>query len=185
MAGRLRLITPPATEPVTSTDLRLYGRIPSDVPDLALAPLITAARQQAEQYQSRAYITQTWELVFDGFPVGAIALPVSPLLGLTSVTVTDITGTVTTVPTSDFVVDTSGSVGTISLKYGKSWPSVTPEKAGVVIRFTAGYGATDTDVPDRVKTAIILAALWRYDNTDAELPKAFFMELDSDRVGQV
>jgi len=185
MSGRLKLITGPVGEPVLPEDVRLYGRISSDVTDATLNLLIASARQEAEGYQNRAYIAQTWELVFDSFPICPIRIPLPPLISLVSVAITDISGTVTAMSLTDFIVDSSGANGSINLKYGKNWPSVIPEYAGVVIRFTAGYGDSDFVVPDRVKTAIILGAVYRYDNPGGPMPDAFFMELDLDKIQTV
>jgi uncharacterized phiE125 gp8 family phage protein len=185
MSGRLKLITKPAIEPVTVDDVRLFGRMPDDVDDEAIEPLIASARKAAEEYQGRAYITQTWELVFDSFPACPIQIPKPPLLTLVSVQVTDITGSLTTMTLTDFLVDPSGACGTISLKYGKSWPAVIPERAGVVIRFTCGYGPAASDVPDRVKMAIIFGAVFRHFDTESQLPDAFYRELDDDCIRMV
>jgi len=182
MEGRLKLITGPAVEPVLPADVRAFGRISSDVTDGTLTSIIKSARDTAEGYQNRAYITQTWELVYDGFPVCPIQIPKPPLISLVSVTITDINGTVTTMTLTDFLVDTSGAIGTISLKYGKYWPSVTPERAGVVIRVTCGYGAAAANVPDKIKEAITIGAITRYYNPEAALPEAFYKSLDPDAI---
>lgn len=186
MTGRLKLATPPATEPVLPADLKTFGRIPADVADATLTPLIIAAREAAEEYLNRALITQSWDMVLDGFPCGLIHLPRPPLISLTSVTVTDVAGSVTAMNISDFVVDTSGAVGSIALKYGKYWPSVIPERAGVVIRYSCGYGDAAA-VPQRIKTAIIYGALWQYDHPGENIayPQAFYDLLSIDRIEPV
>ncbi len=181
MAGRLKLITPPATEPVIPADLRLFGRIPGEVEAAQLEPLIAAAREAAEAHLNRAIITQTWEMVLDYYPCCPISVPLPPLISLQAVTITDIAGNTTTMQTTDFVVDASGCKGEISLRYGKSWPSVTPERAGVVIRFMAGYGDADA-VPQRIKEAIIVHALAAYDSPGEPVPEVFYTLLNADRV---
>lgn len=185
MNGRLKLYTAPTVEPVVPADLRLFGRISSDVTDGTLTPIIAAARQQAENYQNRAFITQTWELVFDGYPTCPIRIPKAPLISLVSVKVTSIAGVVTTMTLTDFLVDTSGINGQISLKYGKSWPAVIPERAGVVIQFTCGFGAAASNVPDRIKVAIETGALWLYDHPGEPMTDAFNLLLDLDRIQPV
>lgn len=185
MDGRSQLITGPAIEPVVPADLRLYGHLSADVSDATLTPLITAARQMAEDHQNKAYLTQTRELIFDGFPATPIRIPHPPIISLVSVKITDITGAVTTMTLTDFIVDMSGGVAQISLKYGKYWPVVIPEWSGVAVRYTCGYGATATTVPEIVKTAIILGALFRYDNADAPMTAAFFQLLDFDQIRPV
>jgi uncharacterized phiE125 gp8 family phage protein len=182
MAGRLKLITGPAAEPVTAADLRAFGRISSDVLDATLTPLLAAARQLAEDYLNRALINQTYELVYDDFPDLPFSLPMPPLSALTSAKVTDTTGAVTTMDNSDFVVDSSGGMASMNLKNGKAWPAVTPGYAGVAIRYVTGYGATGASVPDSIKLAIKAAALSMYDNPSADFSAVFHALLDPERV---
>jgi uncharacterized phiE125 gp8 family phage protein len=185
MSGRLKLYAGPAIEPVSVADLRLFGRISSDVTDATLTPLIVSARKQAEKLQNRAFVTQTWDLVFDSFPTCPIRIPMPPLISLVSVTITSITGAVTTMTLTDFVVDSSGGCGQISLKYNKYWPSVITERAGVVIRFTCGYGAAAANVPDDLQKAVAVGALWLYDHPSEPMTKLFYDLLGSDGIVSV
>lgn len=176
------LITPPTVEPVVPADVRQYGHMSADVSDAMLTPLITAARMNAEKYQSRAYITQTWDLVCDNYPPLPIKLPTPPLLALLSVTITALDGVITTMDITKFRTDKSGGVGCISLLYGEAWPITLPEWAGVVFRYTCGYGATAVTVPLLTRQAIIFGALWMFDHADESLPPAFFQLLSPDRI---
>jgi uncharacterized phiE125 gp8 family phage protein len=182
MGGRLKRITPPAVEPVLPADLRTFGRISTDVADATLTSIIKMARELAENYQNRAYITQTWELIFDEFPALPLDIPLPPLVSLVSVNVTDIDGVTTAMTLTDFTVDTSGGKGRIFLKYGEDWPSVIPEYAGVVFRFTCGYGSAGASVPSATLIAIELGALWIYDHPGEAMTEAFYRILDPERV---
>ena len=59
----LKLVTAPAAEPVTLAEIKEHLRVDSDLEDALISALITAARQWAETYQGRAYITQTWNFL--------------------------------------------------------------------------------------------------------------------------
>jgi hypothetical protein len=62
----LKLITPPATEPVSLADAYDYARVTT--PDDALmSSLITAAREYAETYTRRQFVTATWLYALDAF----------------------------------------------------------------------------------------------------------------------
>ena len=70
MAG-LVLVTGPAEEPISLDEAKLYLRIGLEqaTEDDLLNVLIAAARSRAEERQGRAYLTQTWDLFLDAFPI--------------------------------------------------------------------------------------------------------------------
>lgn len=74
----LKLITPPAVEPITLYEAKLQcGFGPTDDSDRAkeeilaaqLRPFIAAARRTAENYMNRAIYNQTWARTLDHFPL--------------------------------------------------------------------------------------------------------------------
>ena len=58
----IRVIKPPADEPVDVDELKEYLHIDCDSEDSLLSQLISAARKTAEEYQHKAYMTQTLEV---------------------------------------------------------------------------------------------------------------------------
>ena len=58
----IRVIKPPAAEPVTVEELKEYLHVDCDSEDALLSQLISAARKTAEEYQHKAYMTQTLEV---------------------------------------------------------------------------------------------------------------------------
>ena len=60
----LTLKTAPETEPVSLNEAKAFLRVDSDEDDNYITSLIKTAREWCEDYQHRAYITQTWELNF-------------------------------------------------------------------------------------------------------------------------
>src|SRR5690349_8146996 len=67
MAGRV-LVTPPASEPVSLADAKLFARITTTAEDALTTSLITAARQRCEDWRGFSFVTQTWDYFFDRFP---------------------------------------------------------------------------------------------------------------------
>lgn len=162
----LKLITAPATEPVTLTEAKAHLRVDFSDDDTYIGVLITAARQWAEEFTRRAFVTQTWDLTGDTWPAGdRIVLPLGNLQSVTSVTGTDESGTVTTVSSSSYVVDTSGEPGRIVLKSASAWPSTTVRPGGFAVRFVCGYGAAAA-VPEAVKAGIKLLIGHLYENRE-------------------
>jgi len=64
----LKLVTPPAVEPVTLDEAKAHLRLDSNEDDTYVSALIAAARERVELFLRRALITQTFEFTLDGFP---------------------------------------------------------------------------------------------------------------------
>lgn len=131
---------------------------PYSAEDDLLTALIAVAREYAEGFQNRAYITQTWELWLDDWPKGdRIKIPLPPLQTVNSIKYYDTANVVATMATADYFVDDKSEPGRVVLAYGESWPSTTLRPAnGVCVEFDAGYGDAASDVPKRVRQAMLL-----------------------------
>ena len=166
---RVTVVTAPEVEPVTVADARLAldQAAGADAPVLALH--IISARELAERFTGRAFITTTLRLHLDAFPASSplewwdgvrdgvlpewqssITLPRPPAQAITSVTYTDSAGTVQTVDSSTYYL--AGE--RVILTPGNSWPS--GARTGTVqVTFTAGFGDDPGDVPGAIRSAII------------------------------
>lgn len=163
----LRLITAPATEPVSSAEAKLHLKVDGSTDDTLISALIVAARMLCEAYQGRGYITQTWELTLDAFPESPFELPPAPLASVVSIKYTDSGGTEYTMDPGDYVLDTSAEPGRVALADGVSWPSVVLYPVGgVKIRYTVG-AASAAAVPQNVKQAILLTVGDWYEDRQA------------------
>lgn len=164
-----RLVTPPAEEPVTLAEAKAHLRLEHDLDDSYVSTLITAARQYVEEYLWRAVLTQTWELVMDGFPVGVdwIELPKGELQDVDSVDYLDSEGVAQ--DWADYDIDFASIPGRIRLIFGGSWPSgVRSAWNSVVIRYVVGWEAPE-DVPAPIKQAILLLVSQLYENRTPEV----------------
>lgn len=182
MAG-LKVITPPAVEPVTPAEVLKQLRLEAD--DESLDPnLVIAAREACEGYQNRAYITQTLELALDSWPCGSvIELERPKLQSVTSLVYTDKDGDATTWASSNYVVDDYSFVGRLVKTRGVSWPSVCLSPVnGVKVRYVAGYGDTAETVPAKIKQAITLLTMHWYEHGMCDPPPAVLSLLQQDRV---
>lgn len=185
MAG-LKVITPPAIEPVTWQEVALQLRYDDPDQDIQdqIEDLITSAREWCESYQNRAYITQTLELALDGWPAcGAVELPRPPLQSVSSVTYTDNNGADTVWDASNYSFDDYAFVGKLVKKRYASWPAASlAEVNGVKIQFVTGYGLTADKVPQRIRQAITTLATHWFDHGRCDPPPAVYALLDLDRV---
>lgn len=177
----LKLITPPIEEPVSLPSVKEHLRL--EVADTTfdnnLNDLIATARTEAENFQNRAYMERTYDLALDSFPAMPFELPMPSLVSIESIQYTDEDGVITTIPTTDYIIDLISEPGRIAFAKEKSWPSVTLQSVnGVVIRFVAGSGSA----PENVKNAIKVFVGFRFENPESEdVPDAFYNSLWGDR----
>ena len=168
---------------------------PASTEDDLLNALIVGARQDCEDFQKRAYITQIWDLWLDRFPISnQIQIPLPQLQSGESTPVVsffDVDDSETTFAASSYFVDTQSEPGRIVLNDGEQWPQDTLRPAnGVKIRFTAGYGDAATAVPQSTRLGIRLLIAHLYENREAsvigtsamELPMGVKYLLSKDRV---
>lgn len=159
---KLKVITPPATEPLTLSEAKSYLRISGTDDDTIMSSLIAQAREYCEGYQGRKYITQTLEAFLDRFSCGSIEFrDCSPVQSITSITYTDKDGRDATIAAADYNFDEVSFVNKIDLAYGKTWPAVELKPTnGIKITFVAGYKT----VPESVKWAMVLHMKLLYDD---------------------
>ncbi len=163
----LELTVPPASEPLTLAEAKLHARIDGDADDTLVSCLIAAARQWAEGYTGRAFLTQTWRMWRDAWPaarsegVAFVTLARPPLISVASVQLFDEADAATVWPASSYFVDTAREPGRLALRSGAGWPSVSRAANGIMIEYAAGYGSDPELVPGPIKTAILqLVAHW-------------------------
>lgn len=152
-----KLITAPASEPVTLSEAKLHVRQDIDTDDTLITAQITTAREEVERISCHALLTQTWEMVLDCWPTGdEIRLPRPPLQSVTSVKVTDTAGVETTWDAANYIVDTDSVPGRIVLAYGMNWPSTNLKPVGGIrIRYVSGWTSAGV-VPQSFKQAMLL-----------------------------
>jgi uncharacterized phiE125 gp8 family phage protein len=169
--------TPPAAEPVTVAEAKVFCRIDHTDEDSLLGDLITAARRAAEAWTGRAFVRQSLRLAADGWPAGTtttLFIPRPPLLTVATVRYHDEAGVLQTLSPSAYIVDAASDPGRIVLVPDGQWPATQSRRAGAVeVDYDAGYG-DPADVPEEIKVAIQIAVeQWHADRGRAgELPDA-------------
>lgn len=180
----LTLKTPPLSEPITAAQAieYLHERELVESETKLLETIIKSAREYCENIQHRAYITQTWEMSLDKFPVNGfnplleskrsdvIEIPKGSLQSINSIKYTDSAGAEHTLTENvDYIVSKRGLLGKVSPPYGCTWPStVLYPLDPIVIEFTCGYGDA-TKVPSNVIGAMyMLIAYWWENRLAAE-----------------
>ena len=157
----------PATEPVTLAELKEHLRIDGTDQDSELTILLQAARENVEHQQKRQLITATWALTMDAFPAGPIILPVPPLISVTSISYEDLAGDTQTWGASNYQVEITNERGSVTVEPNVTYPDTeSGRRNAVTVTFTAGYGTSNSDVPETTRLAIMMLAAHWYENRE-------------------
>lgn len=179
----LTLVTKPQGEPISLAQAKHQVQQFANVDDSLLSEIvIPAARDRAEGATQRAFITQTWKLLLNGFPAcGFIEVPKPPLISVSSVKYTNTSGTLTTLTVNtDYIVQAPAGPrcrrGRIALPFSAVWPVPLDQMGSVIIEFVCGYGAA-VDVPPALKAAMLLDIGTLYANREDVIKGTIVAEL--------
>ena len=183
----------PNGEPITVDEARLHLKIDSDITedDALIAGLIRAARGKIESYTGKALLAQTRVVTLPYFPYAGmfiygsaysaagwrrdrVELPGGEIQSITSVQYLDAAGTTQALTvTTDYIADTATRPAYIVPAYGKTWPATYDQPNTVTITYVCGW-ATPIEVPDEIKTALIMLVAHLYENRAAVTDKQAF-----------
>lgn len=173
---RLERVVPPATEPLTLADAKLYLRVDGGQEDKLIAQLISTARETAESFLRRSLLTQQWKLSCEEYFPQRISLGMGPVNSIIRVSkktkegvVTNMDGTVYYLGIPDQLVLTQ---------------VVTGHRVEVV--YSAGYGAA-ADIPQAIRQGMLahMAAMFDARSESASLPetsKALYRPYRGERI---
>jgi hypothetical protein len=156
--------------------------------DTLIGTMIKAATRLVENYLDRKLITQDWMVTFDTWPIAAIKddwwdgvrevainavypqkrsieFPIGPMQSVQSFKTYDNENTAIVEDLNNYVVDTKGPYGRISLTRSGVWPT-TYLRSMNAIEFVirVGYGASGSSVPDDIILGLKMAVANLYEN---------------------
>ncbi|MFA7308257.1 MAG: hypothetical protein WC026_16480 [Hyphomicrobium sp.] len=147
-----KVTAPPASEPVTSAEVKKQCGIASaDTSyDAMITRMIASERGYVERYCSIKVVTQAVDVTCDGFCDFA-RFPVAPLQSISSIAYVDAVGQPQTLSSAVYQLREDGLQPEIERKHGQVWPAI---QSGSRITVTAivGFAA----VPEQISTAILL-----------------------------
>lgn len=175
----LKLVTAPDTQPITLAQAKMQCRAVEFTDDDELIEMFIDAAVDfvdgPSGFLGRALIEQTWDYYLDAFPAsGPIEIPLPPLIEVVGLFYQDADGTEQEWTSTNYVLDTSGNPGKVSLGSGVSWPTTISESEAVRIRFRAGYldqgvsPAVD-NVPGAIKAALLIHVADLYANRESSI----------------
>ena len=168
MAFPLQRSTAPASEPITLAAMKNYLRVDYPDDDALIQAMISAAREDAEDFTGRSFVSQQWIYAMDYWPVfrywesapsrsdydalgnflyngyrynhsQTINIPRPPLISMDAVVYTDMDGVQQTIASTEYQLDLLSCPARIMPAYGSYWPMAQPIANAVQLTFTAGY----------------------------------------------
>ena len=169
------LVTGPVQEPVTLLEAKQHAHITHDRDDATLQRFIRTAREAAESYMNRGLFTQTWKLSLHTF-ADVIPLPRAAPLQSVAVQYTDVNGTLQTLATTVYSVNTASRPGSIALAANQAWPALSSSLfvPKVFITYVIGW-TTLALIPERIKQGIRMYVTY----LDADRPG---MDVDGEKA---
>ena len=171
----------PLGSPVTIAEAGDTLRV-DDVNDSAeVARQLLAATAYCEGDQHRTYLTSSWLLYLDCFPVEIIIADHLPIASIVAITYTDAAGDEQTVSADDYQTDivSENKPARIMPVSGQVWPTTATDVYNAVkVEFTAGWTTTNL-VPDAIKQAIKLQTLIGFDIPDDRQMAGVIMARDA------
>lgn len=147
-----------------------HARIDDDTGQTAaINQFLSAAIEKVQEDTGQQLAGATFTFTRDGFPDSAddfMSIPLPPLQSVESISYIDAAGQSQTLSPSVYIVDTARRPGRVSLKQGQVWPTTADQRRTVTINFTAGYGNAASDIPSRLKMAVLLLFAGWYENRE-------------------
>jgi uncharacterized phiE125 gp8 family phage protein len=176
---RVKQTTTPAI-PITLAAVKDHLRIEQSetVYDTELTSLIRTAQEWIFATCHLSLTMAEYEISFDKFPCGRdpLKLPLYPIINIIVAEYEKPDGTIGAVePQEDFIQAPSVLVP----QPGEEWPEVKQEKIGAVrIELEAGYGATESSVPELAKHLIKLLIGHWFKNREAVVTGTISKEIE-------
>lgn len=160
----MRLVTPPASAPVTLNQAKAWLKVEGIEEDALILGLIDTATAFLDGPKGRlrkALEPQTWELSLDAFPAGAIRLPLGPVTEVDAVRYRDRQGIERTLDPARYAVTLGSAEGQVSAIGG--WPDADASRPGAItVLWQAGEGC-----PEPIRHAILMLVAYWHRNREA------------------
>ncbi len=147
----LAVSVPPASEPISRAEAKLWCKIDLDDDDEVVDSLIAAARERCERVADRALVTQTLVASFDAWQPSFKLRP--PLQSVEEITYLDPSGVEQVLDAAAYRVLTNREPGLVQLGLYQYWPAAVYLTDSIGVEFVAGYGEPE-DVPAEIKVAL-------------------------------
>lgn len=161
-----QVITAATSYPVSLTEAKSHLKVDTTADDTYITFIIKAATQLSEEYTNRFFINTVIEQTCSDF-AQLQTLFKSKVSAVAHVKYYDSDNSLQTLSATIYDTQLKYEPSQIQLADDKSFPEITKRNDAVVARYTVGYGASASDVPEIIKQAILLTIGNFYQNRNS------------------
>ena len=161
-----QVITAATSYPVSLTEAKSHLKVDTTADDTYITSIIKAATQLSEEYTNRFFIDTVIEQTCSDF-AQLQTLFKSKVSAVAHVKYYDSDNSLQTLSATIYDTQLKYEPSQIQLADDKSFPEITKRNDAVVARYTVGYGASASDVPEIIKQAILLTIGNFYQNRNS------------------
>lgn len=152
-----------AVLPVDLTELKLYMKVDGATEDDIITDMLKEAEDWFERFTGQTILTTQFKTFRDHFG-NALELRRSPFISLDKIEFLD-KGILTPVDLADLITTRQQPYRVISVKEEVQLPfDVDIQRSAVETTFTAGFGATEADIPIGIKQILKKLTLFYFEN---------------------
>ena len=155
MHRSLKVDTPPSDPVFTTAQAKEFLKVDVSTDDTLIDNLVLAATESCQIYTNQYFmdtvVTQysdTWDDFY--------TLYKSPVASITHVKYYDSDDSQQTLASSNYILGHYSKPARIGVAVGGTLPNLSDRINAVEVKYTVGYGTASTDVPEGIRTAIIL-----------------------------
>jgi|14BtaG_2_1085337.scaffolds.fasta_scaffold22498_4 uncharacterized phiE125 gp8 family phage protein len=167
---RIELVSGPATEPLTLSEVKTQLRVEHNDEDALIARLIQAAIDYVDVTGTlgKAMITQTWGEWVAPNP-GTVTLSLGPIQSVSAIKYYDADNALQNDTLSNYHVLGRPGKTIVKPKSGQNWPTVFVRDDAIKIEYVVGYGDTARTVPQTIRHGLMMLIGHWYENRENEL----------------
>ena len=189
MYRSLKVNTPATTPVFTTAEAKAVLKVDVTDDDTVIDNLVAAATESCQIYTNQYFIDTVVTQYSDNWNE-FYTLYKSPVDSITHVKYYDTDDSLQTLASSNYILDNTSKPARIGIAVDGSLPNLADRINAVEVKYTVGYGTASTDVPEGIRTAIILTVGNWYENrqtvitgrTATELPLSSQYLLDQYKI---
>ena len=179
-----------ATTPIfTTAEAKDFLKVDTTADDTIIDNLVAAATESCQIYTNQYFINTVVTQYSDNWKE-FYSLYKSPVSSITHIKYYDKDDSLQTLASSNYILDDTYEPARIGIAVDGELPNVADRINAVQVKYTVGYGTASTDVPEGIRTAIILTVGNWYENrqsvitgrTATELPLSSQYLLDQFKI---
>ena len=189
MYRSLKVATAATTPIFTTTEAKDFLKVDTTADDTIIDNLVAAATESCQIYTNQYFINTIVTQYSDNWKE-FYSLYKSPVSSITHIKYYDTNDSLQTLAASNYILDDTYEPARIGIAVDGELPNVADRINAVQVKYTVGYGTASTDVPEGIRTAIILTVGNWYENrqsvitgrTATELPLSSQYLLDQFKI---